>query len=620
MVLRPLPVQIYWDRDRDGMVSVGDSLLHTDNFGLSIAGGIVEVLNGMFLLNGEIPLCELLAVIDASSACACEGDQSPITEPATANWPDLALCSSDSIMLDFLPDNPGSRYSWTPGDHLSCTDCPNPLFSLKNGSDSNVILQYAIIQEDVNGCLIENNLRLAVRPELAIIVEDSRICEGDSVLLLTTPAVSYNWSGPGINDPTNPFPVVYPSEDTWYSVSLINDLGCENVDSILIRVIPPPLADAGPDSIFCIGSIVQLQAGINSNWTYRWSPSDSLSSATSPTPFYSGRNAQSFVLTVTNGTGCTMMDTVNIGLSPAPELSIPADLSICAGDTIQLLVGGAQNFEWLPGDGLSCTDCPNPLAYPNTTRTYTVRGSNPGGCTEEQTFTIDVGGDLIVEEEGVICLGDTLRIGLEEYTEAGRYCQDFVSINGCDSTYCIDLTAEDPPSLSYLEEITVTRNVPFQLDSLPSGYDYEWLPAEYLDCSDCRAPILTVPLDEERDELVYSISITDENGCAARAQLRVLLTDGICEEPFLFLPTAFSPNGDQQNDFLELFGPSAQEIELRIYDRWGQEVFYSTDPGFSWDGRLNGKDLPTQVFGYYLRIICVDEQELYLQGNISLLR
>jgi gliding motility-associated-like protein len=91
----------------------------------------------------------------------------------------------------------------------------------------------------------------------------------------------------------------------------------------------------------------------------------------------------------------------------------------------------------------------------------------------------------------------------------------------------------------------------------------------------------------------------------------------------LYLPNAFSPNGDGENDVLQLYYGNMQCIttfELQIYDRWGEKVFQTTDPDFSWDGYYKGTVEGTAVFVYYMKAKLIIGGDLNKKGNVSLIR
>ena len=96
----------------------------------------------------------------------------------------------------------------------------------------------------------------------------------------------------------------------------------------------------------------------------------------------------------------------------------------------------------------------------------------------------------------------------------------------------------------------------------------------------------------------------------------------------MFVPNLFSPNGDNNNDLLHIYGWSVDEIDFRVYDRWGELIFQSTNPNIStpgsptwgWDGTFKGVELNSAVFVYTLEVTYMDGREQVQHGNITLIR
>jgi len=93
-----------------------------------------------------------------------------------------------------------------------------------------------------------------------------------------------------------------------------------------------------------------------------------------------------------------------------------------------------------------------------------------------------------------------------------------------------------------------------------------------------------------------------------------------CEDPYVFIPTAFSPNDDHENDVLYVRGEMIKEMTFRVFNRWGELVFESHDTHTGWDGKFKGKKLDPDVYDYYLEVICIDDQTNIKKGNITLLK
>jgi len=146
-------------------------------------------------------------------------------------------------------------------------------------------------------------------------------------------------------------------------------------------------------------------------------------------------------------------------------------------------------------------------------------------------------------------------------------------------------------------------------------YVYTWSPENTLSNSTIYNPIATPEVTTD-----YSLSISDGSGCTNNALITIVVLNPVCEEPFVFMPNAFSPNGDGENDILKVEGRTIDEFYLAIYDRWGELVFETTDPSKGWDGNFNGELSEPDVYGFYLKLKCINGEEYFKKGNITLLR
>ena len=123
-----------------------------------------------------------------------------------------------------------------------------------------------------------------------------------------------------------------------------------------------------------------------------------------------------------------------------------------------------------------------------------------------------------------------------------------------------------------------------------------------------------------RDVTTYTVTVTDANGCTAVDEVTVTVRKAKCDETDVYLPTAFTPNGDGTNDIFIVRSNFLDEVELIIYNRWGQEVFKTKDKNIGWDGTFNGKELPPDSYAFYLRALCINAEEYRKKGNVTLIR
>ncbi|PCH66170.1 MAG: hypothetical protein COC01_08795, partial [Bacteroidetes bacterium] len=118
----------------------------------------------------------------------------------------------------------------------------------------------------------------------------------------------------------------------------------------------------------------------------------------------------------------------------------------------------------------------------------------------------------------------------------------------------------------------------------------------------------------------YSVSLIDANGCFDFETIEINETTEICVNVIgdIYIPTVFSPNGDDENDILYIRG--IKVFSMTIYDRWGEKLFETSDPAVGWDGTYKGKPMPSGVYVYYLYVELDDGETVMLKGDITLIR
>lgn len=209
---------------------------------------------------------------------------------------------------------------------------------------------------------------------------------------------------------------------------------------------------------------------------------------------------------------------------------------------------------------------------------------------------------------------------VHSYGAAGTYTVElFVENPGCGfsdtATMNITVTSIDPTL------VTATATPEFvaegessQLWAEPSGFSYQWSPPDGLDNPNIQNPLAT-----PEQTTLYTVEIVDGE-CVYTAAVTVTVDELICGAPYIYLPNAFSPNGDGENDELLVRGENLTDIYLTVYDRWGEKVFETEDQDKGWDGTFEGRDSDPAVFVYYLEAVCLDGQEYFEKGNVTLIR
>jgi gliding motility-associated-like protein len=118
---------------------------------------------------------------------------------------------------------------------------------------------------------------------------------------------------------------------------------------------------------------------------------------------------------------------------------------------------------------------------------------------------------------------------------------------------------------------------------------------------------------------LYTLTVSD-GICTRSDTTEVKVYEIICEDPYVFIPNAFSPNGDNNNDVLFVRGLFIEKMIFRVFDRWGEMVFESSDPAIGWDGTFRDKKLDPDVYDYYLDVTCIGGLKSISKGNVTLMK
>ena len=181
-----------------------------------------------------------------------------------------------------------------------------------------------------------------------------------------------------------------------------------------------------------------------------------------------------------------------------------------------------------------------------------------------------------------------------------------------------------PPAANAGSDVTITIGDSTVLSASPStGVTYSWTPSTGLDCTDCAAPTA-----KPGDTTTYYLTVKDSNGCVSTDSVTVFVIPKDTVNPIkcadIFIPDAFSPNGDGANDVLYVRGTPGciSNFMISVYDRWGETVFETNDITKGWDGISKNKDTGPAVYSYYLRATLLNKknEQITQKGNITLVR
>jgi gliding motility-associated-like protein len=590
----------------------------------------------------------------------------PIT---IANFTGESVCLPDVVNINNLSSG-GGTFQWFVDGQLVSTN-PNPGLSFTEPGTYLVTL----ITSNPNTCNLVDSItkEITVYPELLLSVPDDIIlCEPEIVELIANAsgtAISFHWStSPNFSNQLNTGPLdsiitVNPTVATTYYIRIDNGFCTEEAQ---VQVIPAPQGEIivlNPSA--CAGDTVQINL-INQTpsiafTSINWLPGGDIlnGQGTSNIQLIIG-NSYYLVVEAYTANNCLVTDSV---LIEAYEifLSVSNDTIICAeGQQIILTAdagGQAESFVWSTDPDFS-NPINNPLdsvitVVPAVTTTYYIQVQN-GNCvrTDEVTvFVVD--GSALLQPEYLICLGDQVQLqainqipGLEVTYQwqpeslilTGQNTSTVTVSPPATTVFTVTITTADGCVFSRNTTVTVSNlnttgvNATANPNAVPTGgtstltaipndagYSYSWSPPGTLDNPNAGSTTATPPQTTD-----YTVTITDGNPqigiCTGSATVRVIVYDFVCGEPTIFIPNAFTPNGDGNNDVLFVRGENIERMYLAIYNRWGELVFDTNDQSIGWDGTYRGKPVDPAVFVYHLELDCVDGQNYLKKGNVTVIR
>ena len=507
-------------------------------------------------------------------------------EPLLVN-PDNSLCKNSSTTFS-IPgnyNNPDANYTWHVIGLVAGPDriVPKIIDANIHGHFSD---NYVIIDNGLQYCpdTVKLNHNIIVRGPLLNFNAPAEICLSKPyhVINLSTAYVpadiinEWHWDYgiPGGNDNSfQPEPYFYPYWGTFkVKLTAIDMNGC--MDTLVRSIIAYdiPFLRSIPDiDTLCAGQTATLIAFHNDPIV--WSPANSLNCATCDTIIANPSATTTYYVKATNRFNCTVTDSVLIYVyTPFTALALKTDNYVCNNQSAQLQIGpGKKKISWSPTTGLSDSTSFNPLASPKQSTAYTV------------TLTDSVG-----------CFSSSTRVNV--------FVKSLPTVDaGPDRTF--------PYNSNFSFAPLYGNNV----------QAYAWTAsAQLLDCNTCPRPNGIANSSQ-----VYTITVTSDSGCVASDKVNIFVE---CKGANLFLPTAFTPNNDNLNDYFYPITRGIKKIlRFSIYNRQGQLVYElkNFDPNHTasgWDGKLKGSPQTTAAYIYDIEAICEIGEKIDKKGSFLLIR
>lgn len=452
---------------------------------------------------------------------------------------------------------------------------------------------------------IRDTINILVFDTLVSVNTNVSLCSGSNMLLnaYRPSATNYLWQDNSTLSTLQVF-----SAGT-YTVEVSNSCYMV-VDTFVVNGIMPinwvPLVD----TTLCEGALLVVNANTAGADNYIWdnNSTDSIRVINSSGTYW-----------VQAGNSCeTIYDTVVVDYIYNPTVNLGNDTILCnTSDTLLILDAGIQdNYIWQDSTVL-------PIYAVTVPGIYVVQVSN--GCEmaiDSITVSIAVPFSWEYIADTAACMGDTISIDIRAYNPQGYTWQwsdnvtDTIRVfedagdyglivgNGCEQVY-------DSIGVEYyaLPEIYLGRDTTicgddaddiFRLDAGISQF-YEWQDQStnrYFDVTKTG---------------IYAVTVTSAEGCTKSDTIEVV-KEGI------YIPNAFSPNGDGINDFYRVFGLCFDNFKIQIFNRWGSKVFESNVETIAWDGRFKGVELQPGLFVYQIYYVDISGESNYKTGTIVLLR
>jgi gliding motility-associated-like protein len=397
---------------------------------------------------------------------------------------------------------------------------------------------------------------------------DTLICSVDTLQLKAFTSVagavfswspSYNIIGTSTNQP-----FVYPKKTTTYNVA-VSYKGCFTNDSVKVNVIDDVSLIMPHDTTICATDNVQLVPSTNGLY-FVWSPPDGLSDAKQANPLAAPLTNTDYKVVVSVGK-CVATDDVHINVVPFPVANAGSDLALCFGKTTQLHAAiEGSSFYWTPTTGLLDPNSLSTVVGPQSTTQYVLHVMDTLGCPKPATDSILV---KVIPKVQAFAGNDT----------------------------------------------TVVREQTLQLNAT-GGTNYQWTPSSNLSDPFIANPVAT--LIESPDTLLYTVKVSTPEGCSASDSIKIYVFD---TEPQVFVPTAFTPNGDGKNDiYRTTIAGMKQFLYFRVYNRWGQLLFGTSEANKGWDGTYNGKKQESGTYVYSIQAIDYNNKSYFKKGTFVLIR
>jgi gliding motility-associated-like protein len=446
------------------------------------------------------------------------------------------------------------------------------------------------------------------------------------------------------------------SQGAWSSQNLSSN--CNNLIFKFDFQLIPNAEFTIDNNVGCASFLVDFENFSTESDSYLWDfgNGDTSSILFNPTINYDVPGVYNVNLYVTDSI-CLLTDTAQITITVTENIQLTTsnDVELCSPVELTLVAnsfGTASYFIWSSSpdftDTLNSSLADSVLIItPTGPTTYYVLAGNPG-CYKKDSIIVDfIGSSVVLNGNTELCLGENTLLTATNSNPTisfnyswqpssiivGSSTMNSVQINPPISQY-VYLTASSSNgcvvddsifvNVSFIDSSLVVASASQYIAAVgsnvtlfgaPSGMDsYSWSPTTGVSNPTMQQTNATV-----NATTIFTLTVS-EGGCTRSDTTEIKVYEIICEDPYVFIPNAFSPNGDNENDVLYVRGIWIEKMVFRIFDRWGEMVFESSDPSIGWDGTFKGRKLDPDVYDFYLDVTCIGGLKSIIKGNVTLMK
>lgn len=472
----------------------------------------------------------------------------------------------------------GVFYSWTgPAGFVSNSATPGILVpSIANSG------AYIVTVTDANGCMNTATTTAVINPLPAISISGSTVCANQTINLGASGGTNYNWTGPNgfsstLQNPT--IPNCTPSMAGTYSVIVTDANNCSSSSSTVVVINPIPTPSANNNGPICTGQTFIL--GATGGVTYQWNgPNGFTSTGQSPviTPATTGMSG-TYTVTAFDNIGCSATAITSAIINPLPNPTISSGKNYgCVPFCVSFTVSNStsiQNVQWSVNGG-----------------------SGANGNTYDQCFS----------SSGI-------------YTVTA----DVTDANGCknSTTYLVDAYPVPVADFNFspIKPIINNDDVTFT-DATYNATIQSWNWYFYGNASatsNVQNPVFYYP---EAGTYPVTLVVKSDKGCIDTLTKIIV----IGEDFGIYVPNAFTPNGDGLNDTFFPKGFGIVKYQLQIFDRWGERIYETKEFNAGWDGTHHGKGInygkicEDGVYTWLINVTNVFGKAHELKGHVTLIK